>query len=154
MSRRREHGPVVPVLLDADLPAWLVLGYRELHHVTGQSGLFGRDPRRWNLREHVPPDWPSLPYVLYQSSLVCSEGEERRRGGAVGDALDEIDRIELTLLCEKVADQTADAFVVDGRADLIAQYAQRTAVAPHPVDPRPGVAARRLHPGGASPMKP
>ncbi|GAA4514475.1 MULTISPECIES: hypothetical protein [Nonomuraea] len=85
---------------------------------------------------------------------MCSEGEERRRrGGAVGDALDEIDRIELTLLCEKVTDQTADAFAGDGRADLIAQYAQRTAVAPHPVDPRPGVAARRLHPGGASPMK-
>src|SRR5690606_33426836 len=89
---RRKHGPVVPVLLDADLPAWLVLGYRELHHVTGEARLFGRDPRRWNLLDYMPPDWPSLPYVLYQPSLVCSEGEERsRRAGAIGDALDGID---------------------------------------------------------------
>ncbi|HLU76190.1 MAG TPA: cytochrome P450 [Nonomuraea sp.] len=123
---RRKHGPVVPVLLDADLPAWLVLGYRELHHVTGEARLFGRDPRRWNLLDYMPPDWPSLPYVLYQPSLVCSEGEERsRRAGAIGDALDGIDRIELTHLCEKIADRTVDAFCGDGAADLIAQYAQR-----------------------------
>ncbi|GAA4514473.1 MULTISPECIES: hypothetical protein [Nonomuraea] len=86
MSRRREHGPVVPVLLDADLPAWLVLGYRELHHVTGQSGLFGRDPRRWNLREHVPPDWPSLPYVLHHSRRWCAARAKNGGGAAAPSA--------------------------------------------------------------------
>ena len=40
---RRDHGPVTPVLLDGDVPAWLVLGYRELHQVTGDSVLFSRD---------------------------------------------------------------------------------------------------------------
>ncbi|GAA4503066.1 hypothetical protein GCM10023191_055520 [Actinoallomurus oryzae] len=30
---RRDHGPVVPVLLENDVFAWLVIGYRELHQV-------------------------------------------------------------------------------------------------------------------------
>ncbi|MFI6706329.1 cytochrome P450 [Nonomuraea sp. NPDC050478] len=123
---RRKHGPVVPVLLDADLPAWLVLGYRELHHVTSQPQLFARDPRRWNQHDLVPPDWPARPHVTYQPSVVFTEGEERRRrGGAIGDALDEIDRIELTQLCEKVADAAIDLFSGDGQADLVPQYAHR-----------------------------
>lgn len=50
---RREHGPVVPVLLDG-MPVWYVIGYRELHHVTSQPQLFGRDPRRWNLQDLLP----------------------------------------------------------------------------------------------------
>ncbi|MDA0634770.1 cytochrome P450 [Nonomuraea sp. MCN248] len=123
---RRERGPVVPVLLDADLPAWLVLGYRELHHVTSQPQLFARDPRRWNQLDRVPPDWPARPHVTHQPTLVFTEGEERRRrGGAIGDALDEIDRIELTQLCEKVADANVDLFSGDGEADLVSQYAHR-----------------------------
>ncbi|MFG1947683.1 cytochrome P450 [Nonomuraea sp. NPDC048826] len=123
---RRKHGPVVPVLLDADLPAWLVLGYRELHHVTSQPRLFARDPRRWNQHELVPHDWPSRPHVVHQPSVVFTEGEERRRrAGAIGDALDEIDRIELTQLCEKVSDLAIDAFSGDGAADLVPQFAHR-----------------------------
>ncbi|MEV0596331.1 cytochrome P450 [Nonomuraea cavernae] len=123
---RRTYGPVVPILLDGDVPAWLVVGYRELHHVTSQPQLFGRDPRRWNLREIVPPDWPLRMYVSWAPTMVFTEGAERmRRGGAFGDALDGIDRTELTLVCEKIADLVIDAFAGDGRADLISQYAYR-----------------------------
>lgn len=123
---RREHGPVVPVLLEADLPAWLVLGYRELRHVTGHPHLFARDPRRWNQHDRVPADWPSRPHVTYQPSVVFTEGEERRRrAGAISDALDEIDRIELTQLCEQVADGAIDLFAGNGEADLVPQFAHR-----------------------------
>lgn len=45
---KREYGPVAPVLLDGDLPAWFVCGYREVHQVTSDSQLFARDTRRWN----------------------------------------------------------------------------------------------------------
>ena len=37
---RRDHGAVAPVVLDGDVPAWLVLGYRELHQVTSDPVLF------------------------------------------------------------------------------------------------------------------
>ena len=30
---RRQHGPVVPVMLEGDIPAWLAIGYRQLHQV-------------------------------------------------------------------------------------------------------------------------
>ncbi|WP_310742257.1 cytochrome P450 [Microbispora sp. H13382] len=122
---RREHGPVVPVLLDG-IPVWYVIGYRELHHVTSQPQLFGRDPRRWNMRDHLPPDWPSLPYVTWQPSVMHCEGaEHQRRIGAVSDALDTADRTELALICEQIADLAIDEFSGDGQTDLISQYAYR-----------------------------
>ncbi|MGH3169652.1 MAG: cytochrome P450, partial [Trebonia sp.] len=52
---RRRHGSVAPVQLEDGVPAWLVLSYREVHQVSGNPQLFGRDSRRWNLRDQVPP---------------------------------------------------------------------------------------------------
>lgn len=60
---RREHGPVVPVLLEGDIPAWYVIGYREVNHVTGNPALFARDTRRWNAWDMVPENWSLLPFV-------------------------------------------------------------------------------------------
>ncbi|TMR97147.1 cytochrome P450 [Nonomuraea basaltis] len=122
---RREGGPVVPVLLDDDIPAWFVMGYRELHHVFSQSRMFGRDSRRWNMWEHIRPDWPLMPGVGWQPTVLFAEGPERqRRSGAIGDALDGLDRTELAMLTEQVADTLIDVFAGDGRADLLARYAQ------------------------------
>lgn len=45
---RRDHGPVAPIVLPGDIPAWLVLGYRELHQLTGDPVLFSRDSQLWN----------------------------------------------------------------------------------------------------------
>ncbi|MGH8922868.1 MAG: cytochrome P450, partial [Actinomycetes bacterium] len=58
---RRDHGAVAPVVLDGDVPAWLVLGYRELHQVTSDPVLFSRDSELWNQWERIPADWPLLP---------------------------------------------------------------------------------------------
>ncbi len=123
---RAKHGPVVPVLLEDDVPAWLVIGYREMRHVTGQTRLFGRDPRRWNLLDRIHPTWPAIAYVTWQPSSAFSEGAERqRRGTAVSDALDAVDRTELAAICERVADQLIDGFSGRGEADLIKQYADQ-----------------------------
>jgi len=123
---RAAHGPVLPVLLEDDVPAWYVLGYRELRYVTAHPGLFGRDCRRWNLIDRIHPTWPAIAYVTWQPSAAFSEGAERqRRGGAVSDALDAIDRVELAKTCERVADALIDEFAGLGEADLIAQYADR-----------------------------
>ncbi|MFD8272987.1 cytochrome P450, partial [Streptomyces flaveolus] len=81
---RREHGPVAPVLLDGDIPAWLVLGYSEVTYVTSHDELFARDSRRWNQWDAIPPDWPLLPFVGYQPSVLFAEGgEHRRRAGVI-----------------------------------------------------------------------
>jgi cytochrome P450 len=123
---RRRHGPVAPVLLDGGVPAWLVLGYRELHYVTSNDELFARDSRRWNQWENIPADWPLLPYVGYQPSVLFVEGQEhQRRAGVISDALAEVDQFELRRHCEQVADQLINAFAGRGQADLMADYAHR-----------------------------
>ncbi|AXI78396.1 cytochrome P450 [Peterkaempfera bronchialis] len=121
---RREHGAVAPVVLDGGVPAWLVLGYREVHYVTSNDQLFARDSRRWHAWDSIPDDWPLLPYVGYQPSVLFTEGaEHRRRSGAISDALGGVDQFELQSTCERIADQLIDAFAGRGAADLMADYA-------------------------------
>ena len=121
---RAQHGPVAPVLLEGDVPAWLVLGYREIHFVTTNPQIFGRDSRRWNAWDRVPPDWAPLPYVAYQPSAVFTEGEEHRlRGGALHEALAGVDHFHLRTQVEQIADGLIDRFSGRGAADLMAQYA-------------------------------
>ncbi|PXY32502.1 cytochrome P450 [Prauserella muralis] len=121
---KREYGPVAPVLLDGDLPAWFVCGYREVHQVTSDSQLFARDTRRWNQWDNVPADWPQLGFVAYNPSLMFTEGDEhRRRAGAVSDALAEVDQFELRTLAEQAGDRLIDTFAGTGEADLMEQYA-------------------------------
>ncbi|GAA3465120.1 cytochrome P450 [Saccharothrix longispora] len=132
---RREHGPVAPVVLEGGIPAWYVIGYRELHHVLTNDHLFARDSRRWNQWDRIPPDWSLMPYVGYQPSVMFAEGaEHRRRSGAISDALGEIDQFELRQRCEEVADGLIDQFVVSGQADLMAQFAH----------PMPGLVVAKL----------
>lgn len=125
-SLRRRFGPVVPVLLEGDVPAWFVVGHREIMHVTGNPGLFARDCRRWNAWDRVPQDWPLMPYVAWTPSVMFAEGtDHQRRAGAIGDALDAVDRSELAALCEELCDRLIDRFAGEGAAELIGQYAHR-----------------------------
>ncbi|WP_410643447.1 cytochrome P450 [Amycolatopsis sp. lyj-346] len=121
---RRTHGPVAPVLLDGDVPAWLVLGYREVQYVVSNPEVFGRDSRRWNAWDRVPPDWPLLPLLAHQPTMMFAEGaEHRRRAEALDEALGAVDQLELGARAQQVADQLIDAFAGSGEADLITRYA-------------------------------
>lgn len=123
---REAYGPVAPVLLDGGMPAWLVLGYHEVHVVAGNPELFGRDPRRWHAWDRVPAGWPLLPHVAHTPSVRFTEGEEHvRRAGAVADVLGGVDPFELRQRAERAADAAVDAFAGAGRAELVAQYAEQ-----------------------------
>ena len=122
-TMRREHGPVAPVLLDGGIPAWLVLGYTELTYVTNHDELFARDSRRWNQWENIPSDWPLLPYVGYQPSVLFAEGEEhRRRAGVITDALEGVDQFELANECGLIADDLIRGFAGSGQVELMSDY--------------------------------
>lgn len=124
---RRTHGPVAPILLDGDVPAWLVLGYRELQSVTSSPEIFGRDSRRWNAWDRIPPDWPLLPLIGYQPTMMFAEGaEHERRAGALDRALADVDQFTLRGQAQQVADRLIDTFAGTGEADLITQYADGT----------------------------
>ncbi|UUU28080.1 cytochrome P450 [Streptomyces sp. DSM 40750] len=122
---RREHGEVVPVLLDGGVPAWLVLGYRELHQVTSDPELFSRDSRLWNQWPNIPADWPLSPVISREEpSILGTVGERhRRRAELIGEALDAVDPLELRGHAERFADELIDAVCGAGAADLVAQYA-------------------------------
>ncbi|MFD7751870.1 cytochrome P450 [Streptomyces sp. NPDC059757] len=123
-AMRREHGAVAPVLLDGDIPAWLVLGYSEATYVTSHDELFARDSRRWNQWENIPADWPLLPYVGYQPSVLFTEGDEhRRRAGVITQALEGVDQFELARNCQLIADRLIADFAGSGQAELMTGYA-------------------------------
>ncbi|MFF1274043.1 cytochrome P450 [Streptomyces marokkonensis] len=122
---RREHGSVVPVVLDGDAPAWLVLGYRELHQVTGDPVLFSRDSELWNQWDNIPDDWPLLPMIgRRQPSILYTVGERHReRAGMLVNALEAVDPFELRGYAEKFADELIDGICPKGSADIISEFA-------------------------------
>ncbi|MEW2301051.1 cytochrome P450 [Streptomyces sp. NPDC006655] len=122
---RRDHGAVTPVVLDGDVPAWLVLGYRELHQVTGDPVLFSRDSELWNQWDLIPDDWPLLPMIgRKQPSILYTVGERHReRAGMISDALEAVDPFVLRGHAERFADELIDGLCTSGEADLIGQYA-------------------------------
>lgn len=122
---RRDHGQVVPVVLVGDVPAWLVVGYRELHQVTSDPVLFSRDSDLWNQWDRIPADWPLLPMIgRKQPSILYTVGERHtRRAGLIGDALESVDPFELKRYAEEFADGLIDAFCGVGEVDIVSRYA-------------------------------
>ena len=122
---RREHGPVVPVLLEGGDPAWLVIGYREAHRVLTDGRLFARDPYRCHGADYVPP--AAVGYS--PGMLMFLDGEvHTRRVGAVAAALAEVDQFELRGDCERFADRLVDGFAAAGEVELLEEYAYRIPV--------------------------
>ncbi|MFJ3611755.1 cytochrome P450 [Streptomyces hydrogenans] len=122
---RREHGAVAPVVLDGDVPAWLVLGYRELHQVTSDPVLFSRDSELWNQWDAIPADWPLLPMIgRKQPSILYTVGERHReRAEVISTALESVDPFELRRRAERFADELIDGLCGKGACDIIAEYA-------------------------------
>ncbi|MGW7415094.1 cytochrome P450 [Streptomyces sp. NPDC054863] len=122
---RREHGPVVPVTLPGDIPAWLVTGYRELHQLTSDPVLFSRDSELWNQWDRIPADWPLLPMIgRRQPSILYTVGERHtRRAQLISDALEAVDPFELKRYAEQFADGLIDEFCTRGGTDIISRYA-------------------------------
>ncbi|MDH2391538.1 cytochrome P450 [Streptomyces sp. HNM0663] len=125
---RKEHGPVAPVLLHGDLPAWLVLGYRELLEVTRSPSRFSRDSRNWHMfREgKVSPDNPLRPMVQWQPVCVFADGREHERlRSAVTDSLAQFDRRGVRRYVIRYTQQLIDGFAASGEADLIGDFAEK-----------------------------
>ncbi|MDT0542296.1 MULTISPECIES: cytochrome P450 [Streptomyces] len=124
---RREHGPVVPVAIAPGVEAWLVLGHRELLHLTRDEQYFSHDPRRWSaLRDgRVPPDSPLIPLVGWRPALLFADGRQHRRmRQAVAEALARLDGHELIRRVRATAERLIAGFADRHEADLVPQYAR------------------------------
>lgn len=124
---RKEHGPVAPVLLEGDIPAWLVLGYRDNRRVLDTPWQFSRDARIWrDWREgRVAETSPLVPMLAWRPDCVSQDGEPHRRlRGAVTDGLQAAAARGIRRHATHYAGKLIDAFAGTGRADLVADYAE------------------------------
>ncbi|WP_235978149.1 cytochrome P450 [Streptomyces lycii] len=124
---RARHGAVAPVLVHGDVPAWLVLGYRENLDVARTPSRFTRDSRHWRAMQEgrVTPDHPLAPIVAWQPMCTLVDGPEHERlRGAVTDSMNRFDRRGIRRHVTRFADLLVDQFCTDGRADLVDQFAE------------------------------
>jgi cytochrome P450 len=124
---REKHGQVAPVLLHGDLPAWLVLGYRENLDVARTPSRFSRDSRLWReAREgRVAPDHPLAPITTWQPICVFADGQQHERWrGAVNDGIARFDKRGIRRHVTQCANELVDRFCASGRADLVHQFAE------------------------------
>ena len=124
---RKEHGPVAPVLLEGDVPAWLVLGYRDNRRVLDTPWQFSRDARIWrDWREgRVEETSPLVPMLAWRPDCVSQDGEPHRRlRGAVTDGLQAAAARGIRRHVTHFAGKQIDAFAGTGRADLVPDYAE------------------------------
>ncbi|MFD0004271.1 cytochrome P450 [Streptomyces sp. NPDC127178] len=123
---RKEHGSVAPVLLEGDITAWLVLGYRDSRRVLDNPLQFPRDARIWrDWREgRVAENSPLVPMLAWRPDCVSQDGEAHRRlRGAVSDGLQSAADRGVRRHATYFANKQIDAFADSGRADLVADYA-------------------------------
>jgi cytochrome P450 len=127
---RREHGTVAPVIIEGGLPAWLVLGYRELHQAASDGELFSRDPHLWNQWDNVPEDWTMGAVIdRNNASIFFTVGERHRvRAAVISDALEAVDPFIVRRFAEQCADELIDGFCAEGSAEIMAGFAM-----PYPV---------------------
>jgi len=124
---RKEYGAVAPVLLEGDLPAWLVLGYRENRRVLDNPLQFSRDSRIWRdwNEGRVDATAPLMQMVGWRPDCVSQDGEPHRRlRGAVTDNLQAVAGRGIRRHVTHFANKQIDAFAAEGRADLVGDFAE------------------------------
>lgn len=123
---RKQFGSVAPVLLEGDVPAWLVLGYRENRQVLEKPSHFSRDSRGWRdwQEGRVADTSPLIPMVGWRPDCLSQDGAPHRRlRKAVTDSLQSSVSRGIRRHIVHFANKQIDAFAGSGRADLVAEYA-------------------------------
>ena len=124
---RKQYGPVAPVLLEGDVPAWLVLGYRENRRALDNPGQFSRDSRIWrDWREgRVEETSPLIPMLGWRPDCLSQDGEPHLRlRRAVTDSMETVANRGIRRHVVHFAHRQIDAFEDQGRADLVRQYSE------------------------------
>ncbi|CAL9344917.1 2-hydroxy-5-methyl-1-naphthoate 7-hydroxylase [Streptomyces sp. enrichment culture] len=124
---RKQYGAVAPVLLEGDVPAWLVLGYRENRRVLDNPLQFSRDSRIWrDWREgRVDETSPLMQMVGWRPDCVSQDGEPHQRlRAAVTDNLGAVAGRGIRRHAAHFAHKRIDAFAGAGRADLVTDFAE------------------------------
>ncbi|AOS64222.1 cytochrome P450 [Actinoalloteichus hymeniacidonis] len=119
----RQYGPIAPVELAPQVPAWLVTGYSTALEILRDPETFHKDSRAWMAA--APPGTPLPGMMTYRPNCLYSGGAEHvRLRGTVTDSLNRVDPNVLREHVERHADELIDAFASRGSADLLDEYAK------------------------------
>lgn len=122
---RQRHGSVAPVELETGVRAWLLLGYQENLTVLQNPHMFSRDTRRWREVSEGRVDLASgRPALSWRPNVLYADGADHARlRGPVVDALARVDMAGTARMVRQLCEELIDSFIADGRADLVAEYA-------------------------------
>jgi cytochrome P450 len=123
---RAEWGNVAKVELEPGVPAWLVMGYRELLTITRQEQLYSRDGRKWRHMHDgvVSQDSGLLPMMGWRANVIGSDGPEHRRlRKPLDEGVAKIDQRRVRREVEVLCTDLIARFSERGRADLVTEYA-------------------------------
>ncbi len=119
---RRRFGALAPVELAPGVPATLVIGYHVALRILNDPDHFPADPRTWE--REIPSDCPILPMMEWRPNPIRSAGHDHTRyRSAAAAALDQVDLHSLHAIIEKIAVAQINSFCLDGRCDVVHQYA-------------------------------
>ncbi|WP_125776970.1 cytochrome P450 [Antribacter gilvus] len=122
----REWGVVAPVDMEPGVPAWLVLGHREICEVMRNERLFSHNPRYWNGHSVLPASGTLLQVINPQGRMAADlqDGEQRRRlREPVDDAFAGVDESAMVDSVRRQCESLVDRFADRGSADLVWEYA-------------------------------
>lgn len=123
---REQWGNVAKVELEPGVPAWLVMGYREMLTITRNEQIFSRDGRNWrDLNDGiVSPHSGLLPMMGWRASVIGSDGPEHRRlRQPLDDGIARIDQRRTRREVEQLCQELIAGFSERGSADLVNDYA-------------------------------
>ncbi|WP_125776726.1 cytochrome P450 [Antribacter gilvus] len=121
-----QWGPVAPVDLEPGVPAWLVLGHREVSAVLRNELLFSRDSRTWRyVAEHGPDPASAVLGLLAprENAYYVDGAHHRRLRAAIDDALAELDESRLARTTSATAHAVLDRLASRAEVDLVRDYA-------------------------------
>ena len=123
---REQWGNVAKIELEPGVPAWLVMGYREMLTITNAERTYSRDARNWrDLNDGVvSPHSGLLPMMAWRANVVGADGAEHRRlRQPLDDGVARIDQRKVRRDVENLCAELVAGFSGRGEADLIAEYA-------------------------------
>ncbi|WP_433667615.1 hypothetical protein ACQP06_28250 [Nocardia sp. CA-136227] len=120
---RARYGALAPVDLAPGVPATLVLGYQLAVRILHDVNRFPADPSIWELG--VPAECPVRPMMESRPNAIRSAGAtHQRHRSPITAALSGVDLHRVHEIVERRAGPLIDGFCVDGRCDVVSQYAR------------------------------
>lgn len=122
---RQRFGVVAPVEVSPDVQAWLLLGYHESLQVLRDTHYFSTDPRRWRaVRDGQVSLSEPTPLRDHALAVPGDHEQHRRLRSPLAASLGRLPEGVLFTETSVLAHTLIDAFVAEGSADLVGQYAR------------------------------